>query len=120
MAKHRSPDASLLHGLQGSGDGFGVNLGSVAPRRGGLGDVADHAVIQHEVANVGGVVLLLVVEGARSLADSQSAVGAHDLADEPLLVGDVVRGPFETDEGHGDLFQIPALGQHDLLDALAE
>ena len=120
MTEHRSPDPPLLHGLQGGGDGPGVDLGRVAPRRGGLGDVADHAVVQHEIADVGGVVLLLVVEGARSLADPQPAVGTHDLADEPLLVGDVVRRPLETDEGHGDLLQVPSLGQHELLDALAE
>ena len=120
VTEHRSPDPPLLDGLQGGGDGSGVDLDGVAPRRGGLGDVADHAVVQHEIADVGGVVLLLVVEGARPLADPQPAVGAHDLADEPFLVGDVVRGPLETDEGHGDLLQVPALGQHDLLDALAE
>ncbi len=114
--------ASLADPLQGtveSGAGLVVDLDGVGPRRGGLGDVADQATVEHVVTDVGGVVLLLVVQRTRSGTDTEAAMLLDDLVDQALLVADVSLRTLEADEAHGDLLEIPLLRLHDLLHGLA-
>ena len=57
-----------------------------APRRGRLGHVRERAAVEQEVADVGGVELLLVVQLAGSAADAEAAVARDDPPDEPALL----------------------------------
>ena len=58
-----------------------------APGGSGLGHVAGGTPVEQEVADVGDVELLLVIQHARPRADAQPAVTLDDLADGAALRG---------------------------------
>src|SRR4029077_6696351 len=76
--------------------------------------------VEQEVADVRGVELLLVVQGARSLAQGDAAMLADDVLDDRLLAGHVTLAALVPDEREADLTEIPAALLQHLHQALAD
>src|SRR5699024_4843729 len=81
------------------------------PGRPGLADVPEDLVVHQEVAQVGGVELLLVIDRTGAGPQCDAAVAGDDLLDDRLLPLDVGLGALEADVGDAHLLGgVPALG----------
>src|SRR5690625_2083674 len=81
----------------------GVDLVEVRPGRPGLADVPEDLVVHQEVAQVGGVELLLVIDRTGAGPQCDAAVAGDDLLDDRLLPLDVGLGALEADVGDAHL-----------------
>jgi len=85
-----------------------VDLHEPRPRHRRLRDVGEGADVEEEVAQVGGVELLLVVQRAGALAELDAAVLADDLADRRLVGLDPGAAALVADVAEAGLVQVPA------------
>ena len=107
MAHDPAGDTNLCEGLLRSRHHVRVQRHELLPWRGSVGNVGDRAPIEKEVADVGGVELLLVLQRPWPLPTPIPPCLPTMSLDDLLLPGDVCLAALVADEGQADLIQIP-------------